>query len=477
MSIAVVCPSCRQKLRAPDTAAGRNTKCPKCGSAIVVQAPSHDHIQPPQPPPLRQPISSAQPAPKLPISSPKAVSLPLHRDSKSQDNVPETRAYSTQLDPDAKIALSAAGVGLLLLAISPLFKWINFGSGGVIGLSGDGKIVLAITLFAIGISVAAFVKQKCLTPVLLGVQAWGTVAAFWMGGLIWKVASVFDSAAIKDNPFAGLLAIQVSPGAGLYLGLFGAIVVAGAFGFIAVRRLLMSGSIRPYCASQALSCVIGILLVVLVGPDVASKSDTMAEGDPQSPWSFPGINVGTDRVSAQATWRQRHNVSDAQWEAMIATYTMRKHPQSVTQTDWWEEAKDKTPADLDDLYPPLQPREWYRAEWTGGFSRSRELDYSVTARRQDLKVSLVIRTEPDLPIKELHGHLAFIKEGEVIYETELTEKPNVSFTDRHFVFLRVQYDDSNANHRTLRFAKDSELTPVFNVRKVLLADGEEKTFD
>lgn len=190
------------------------------------------------------------------------------------------------------------------------------------------------------------------------------------------------------------------------------------------------------------------------------------------------ISIGGDRASAQAKWKQTHNVSDTQWETMIATYTMRKRPQSVTQTDWWEEAKDKTPAELNKLYPPLQPREWYRAEWTGGLSgASRDLDYLFIDRRQNLKVNLMIRTEPDLPIKELHGHLAFIKDGEVVYETELAEKPDVSFTNSHFVILRVQYDDSNAKHRMLRFAKDSELTPVFTVRRVVLADGKEKTFD
>ena len=46
----------------------------------------------------------------------------------------------------------------------------------------------------------------------------------------------------------------------------------------------------------------------------------------------------------------------------------------------------------------------------------------------------------------------------------------------HFVFLRIPYDDSNETHRTLRFAKDNELTPIFTVSKVVLADGIEKTF-
>mgnify|MGYP005838896125 CR=1 FL=1 len=88
-----------------------------------------------------------------------------------------------------------------------------------------------------------------------------------------------------------------------------------------------------------------------------------------------------------------------------------------------------------------------------------------------------IRTEPEVPIKELHGHLAFVKDNEIVYETELAEKPNVSFTDWRLVLLILPYDDNNPKHRTLRFAKDNELTSVFTVRKVVLADGTERIFD
>jgi hypothetical protein len=162
---------------------------------------------------------------------------------------------------------------------------------------------------------------------------------------------------------------------------------------------------------------------------------------------------------------------------MIANYKVRKHPQSVTEIDWWEEAKDKTPAELNRLYPPPQPKEWYRAEWPDLFFRSRELDFSFSDRGLKLKVTVMIRTEPDVPIKELHGHLAIVKDNEIIYETQLAEKKELSFTDYTFVYLRIPYDDSNPKHRTLRFAKDSELTPVFTVKKVVFADGKEKHFD
>jgi hypothetical protein len=242
------------------------------------------------------------------------------------------------------------------------------------------------------------------------------------------------------------------------------------------RSVLQCLAVVAMVGSSALAyvAIVATLAVVVIG---LSNREAAQPKDSDLAWPFPGAKKAADRASAQAKWNKSHNVSDKQWKEMIANYKARKHPQSVTEMDWWEEAKDKTPAELNRLYPPPQPKEWYRAKWPTGFSRSRELDFSFTDRREKLKVTVVIRTEPDVPIKELHGHLAFVKANEIVYETQLAEKPDVSFTDMHPVFLTIPYDDNNPEHRTLRFAKDSELTPVFTVRKVVLADGKEKTFD
>ncbi|MGO9600996.1 MAG: hypothetical protein ACLP7Q_23690 [Isosphaeraceae bacterium] len=169
-----------------------------------------------------------------------------------------------------KIAALAAVLGLVVLAVSPLFKWMNFASGGVIGLKGDGKIVLGITLVAIAICIAVLIKPKWRKVGVLAVQAWGTVAVFWMAALIWKAGSIFDS---SDNLFAALLATQISPGAGLYLGLIGALMVAAALGFVAVRRVLAFGSIKAYFGTQGLSVALGILLAFFVGPPGPSKHE------------------------------------------------------------------------------------------------------------------------------------------------------------------------------------------------------------
>jgi hypothetical protein len=384
-----------------------------------------------------------------------------------------------QLDIHTKIAGLAAVVGLLVLGVSPLFRWINFASGGVIGLKGDGKIVLGITLVAIAVCITVLIRSSWLKFGVIGVQAWATVAVFWMAALIWKVASIFDSSVVTDNPFAGLLATQISPGAGLYMGLIGALMAAASLGFIAVRRSVGFRGLWPYFTTQGLSVALGVLLAIFVGPSNTSKPETAQPKAPDFKWPFLGANKAADRADEQAKWKKSNNVSDEQWRELIANYKARKRPKTVTAMDWWEEAKDKTLGELNKLYPPLQPKEWYQAEWPSGLfaSRSRELDFSFADRKQKLKVMVMIRTEPDVPIKELHGHLAFVKDNEIIYETQIAEKPDVSFTDSDFVFLRIPYDDNNPKHRTLRFAKDNELTPVFTVRKVVLADGKEKTFD
>ena len=232
MPIAVVCPSCAAKMRAPDSAAGRKTKCPKCGTALVVPRPGAEHAQSPHQQPLPLSVTGPEPTPVRFESPPKPTSALLGKDfgfaATTDESPPDARGESLcalvpgavpaiqQLDMHTKIAALAAVVGLAVLAVSPLFKWINFASGGVIGLKGDGQIVLGITLVAIGICIAVLIKPKWLKAGVLAVQAWGTVAVFWMTALIWKVGSVFDSSDIKDNPFASLLASQISPGAGLY---------------------------------------------------------------------------------------------------------------------------------------------------------------------------------------------------------------------------------------------------------------------
>lgn len=164
------------------------------------------------------------------------------------------------------LAAWIGAAGLLLLALSPLFKWVKFGSGGIIGIRGDGKIVLGVTLLALVGFGVSILRKKQTRSLLLASQAWASIATFWMAGLIWKAGGMFDDPEIRDNPFAGMLASQVSPGSGLYLGLIGALLAAGGLGSLAVRELSRTGKAHFYYISQGCAVVFGITILLLVSP-------------------------------------------------------------------------------------------------------------------------------------------------------------------------------------------------------------------
>jgi hypothetical protein len=83
MPISVSCPSCAAKLQAPDQAAGRKTKCPKCGGVIqiVAAAPAATAAASSIPAPAARPAPSLPAAPKSPLAQPAiakpAVRLPM----------------------------------------------------------------------------------------------------------------------------------------------------------------------------------------------------------------------------------------------------------------------------------------------------------------------------------------------------------------------------------------------------------------
>lgn len=307
--IRVQCPKCGAVARGNDSHLGRDLKCPRCQELVRFVAVT-DQQPRPSPDPATQPQTQRRtPQPRIqpePISV-NATSIP--QDSEQRDaQVFPTEQKPTehssrsidQFDNHQKIGAWIAGGGLLILGLSPFFKWIKLGAGGVTGLAGDGKILLAVTVLAAVAYSAAIVKRKWLTPVLLSVQAWGTIAMFWMGALIWKVGSILDSSDVKDNPFAAMFSTMlVSPGAGLYLGLIGGITVAGALGFLAVRLLLTVRNLKLFYASQGISCVLGILLAFFVGPD---RSSTSADTTPSSPFE---INAGGDDAADEERQREQ----------------------------------------------------------------------------------------------------------------------------------------------------------------------------
>jgi hypothetical protein len=69
MPIEFRCPACQQQLRVPDESAGKNAKCPKCGTIAVIPSANFETASPPPFPPLPPPPPS-QPPPPPPSSFP-----------------------------------------------------------------------------------------------------------------------------------------------------------------------------------------------------------------------------------------------------------------------------------------------------------------------------------------------------------------------------------------------------------------------
>jgi len=283
------CSECGKQLRVKDDAAGKKGKCPQCGTVLLVPAKQESSLQPADSRPndgigdveqRTAPPTTEGANPRAGAADAQKAPSPVANDTRSE-----------YLDNPIKIALAAGGVGLVILALSPLFKWINFGAGGVTGISGDGKIVLGITVVSIiALGLAVFARRR-IAAASLGVGAWGTIALFWMGGLIWKVGSLLESSEAEGNPFAAMLATQVSPGSGLYIGLIGGLIAAGALGYVAYRQLQEAGRPRVFYIGQVCALVLGVLVAAVVGPDSKPTSSNSASLSSGSPFSEPKEEV------------------------------------------------------------------------------------------------------------------------------------------------------------------------------------------
>lgn len=324
MPISVICESCASKLRAPEKMAGRRTRCPKCGSSVVVPAAdgkrerdtSNDtwlHATEPN-----VPQSNSQPAveQKAEQQSHRRVPSPKRRVSES----PTGAAVLGEDKPSDKtlsvvFATWVAGAGLVLLSASPLFYWINFGNGGVLGIAGDGKYLMGASVLATASFLLAIAKPKLATGIMLLVQSWGTVAAIWTGSLIWRVGSIFDSAEARGNQLAALFATQVGPGAGLYLGLLGGLTVAITLGFVSIRRLLATtGRLRLYYIVQCSSSVVGALFAVVLGLGDPGRDENSKPGaiPAKKKNIFKNADPGDNIPEKQ---RRPDRVPEAVWES------------------------------------------------------------------------------------------------------------------------------------------------------------------
>lgn len=416
-------------------------------------------------------------------SPPAIVSLPNIRVPTARVSR-QLRSTSQRFDAQETISACTATIGFLCLVIAPFLRWVNFGAGGITGIAGDGKYLLAAAIATAALFGISIVRRPLLTVPLLLSQGVGTLAVFWMGSLLWRLSTAVNTDKIDENPIGGLFAaFMVSPGAGLYCGLVGGVLVAGSIGYLIMRQPRQGALL--VVVNQTLFVSLGVVLTIYIGRGTTNMDGRAAAGLPNAAapdapiFGFPVFSTPQDSMTA---WKRKHEVTDEQWNEMVANYRARKHPEEVSISNWWEEAKSRTPAEMRVFYPPLETREWYVANWVDGFSRSRELDtnFSVTGggTTYSLTLKVRVRTQPDVPIKEVHGKIFFVKDKKVIFSTSLSAVPDVSFTDSCLMWVKVDpYDDSNAVHRELRYAKESELTPVFKVSRVVFADGKEQEFD
>ncbi|MFO7903158.1 MAG: FxLYD domain-containing protein, partial [Pirellulaceae bacterium] len=140
----------------------------------------------------------------------------------------------------------------------------------------------------------ALLTRKRLSAVSLGVGAWGTVAVLWMGSSISKVGSYFNSPEIQENPFAALFASQISPGAGLYLGLIGGLATAASLGYVAVHRLRPESRLWLVFTVQGGAITTGLL--ISFGLDVGPSSQSTNGEAGQGLFAARSSNSGEDEA-------------------------------------------------------------------------------------------------------------------------------------------------------------------------------------
>lgn len=146
MPIPVVCPTCATKLRAPDNMAGRNAKCPKCGTAVAVpspvqQVPEFAHPEPPLQPVKRVESPDVRPKPPFP---PVPTEDDFDLESCLRRRLSAAAAVSnTVIVQQPSRAAHSLGVAALVIGVLAFFVcWIPFlgiavsGLGLLLGLAG-----------------------------------------------------------------------------------------------------------------------------------------------------------------------------------------------------------------------------------------------------------------------------------------------------------------------------------------------------
>jgi hypothetical protein len=236
------------------------------------------------------------------------------------------------------------------------------------GLKGDGQYVLAFSvgsLVAVGV---AALTRKAFYVLMLGAQGWSSIAVLWIGALIWKINTIVGAEELASNPFAALLATQVGPGTGLYLGLIGGLLAAGALGFLMVRLLREAGKLPRYYITQGVALVLGVLIAVIVGPGMGespaagSRPSLSAVTSPE-PEDLPEEDPQSDPVQLKPVLLDRRFYDgdyedfillDIRWEADSLPKPARAVKGVLHFTDLFGETKMSIQMTLDE---PITPGE------------------------------------------------------------------------------------------------------------------------
>ncbi len=298
--VIVTCPHCgRSGKTTKIIPAQAKIRCPGCQQSFsyLPAAPTVAPTSNSSPPPL--PSDRGKMADLIPASGPLSGSSPSVQASPSVVPAPDPSSppkaslfpIIDEFSLGQRISLGVTGIGLLLLGLAPFFKWLNFGNGGIVGLSGGGKFLLGGTVVGFILYLLALMIRRLITPAFLIIQAGGIFTVFWMGMLIWQVSSLLFDKEANNNPFGALLLSQISPGIGLYLGLIGGLMVVGAISYVIASWSRKAGNLKLFYGCTLFSSLFGISLSLLGSfPAPVQSTEGANSSAPPAPALWSGLN-------------------------------------------------------------------------------------------------------------------------------------------------------------------------------------------
>ncbi len=171
MPIPVTCPHCHATLKAPESAAGRKVKCPKCSQPMFVPAADEEPLEAVQAAP---PAPSRRLAP-LPVDDDEDYERPSRDRRSSRQPIRRGDAVLPLILGIVALSLAALGFGLVFIRSSSfcvITGWSLVGAGLVVGLVG---LVFAVQYQAglpLPIAGSSTSAGLLLLMLLLSLTAW-----------------------------------------------------------------------------------------------------------------------------------------------------------------------------------------------------------------------------------------------------------------------------------------------------------------